>query len=241
MSKAKGFILFEGNSVLDNAPIVAIATMQTNNRKTGSMVQVWILRSDIDPIEAYKSKQDYSICGNCPQRWASGGACYVNIGQAPLAIYRAYKRGAYVSFDADQHSEVLKNRKVRLGAYGDPAAVPYDVLRSFVDLCAGHTGYTHQYAHKNFDKRILKLCMFSADTPRIAAKAKAEGFRSFLVLASDAPAPAESIECLSDSKGISCLDCGLCNGKSDAPSVHIRVHGTRKGNFLNNKPTAAAP
>jgi hypothetical protein len=83
MAKQKGFILYEGASELDNAPIVVIATMSTNNRKTGKMVQVWILRSDIDPIEAFKSKADYSICGNCPQRWSLGGACYVNIGQAP--------------------------------------------------------------------------------------------------------------------------------------------------------------
>jgi hypothetical protein len=83
MAKQKGFILYEGASELDNAPIVVIATMSTNNRKTGKMVQVWILRSDIDPIEAFKSRADYSICGNCPQRWSLGGACYVNIGQAP--------------------------------------------------------------------------------------------------------------------------------------------------------------
>ena len=235
MAKSKGFILYQGASELDNAPIVVIATMSTNNRKTGKMVQVWILRSDIDPIEAYQSRADYSICGNCPQRWALGGACYVNIGQAPLAIYRAYKRGSYTLFDPSLHGELLANRKIRLGAYGDPAAVPFEVLRDFAALGKGHTGYTHQYNHKNFDRRYLDLCMISADTLAIAQKVKRDNARSFLVLATDAPTPSDSIECLSDSKGISCLDCGLCNGKSDAPSIYIRVHGTRKSNFLNNK------
>jgi hypothetical protein len=111
--------------------------MSTNNRKTGKMVQVWILASDIDPIEASSLGQDYSICGNCPQRWALGGACYVNIGQAPLAIYRAYKRGSYTLFDPALHGDLLTNRKIRLGAYGDPAAVPFEVLRDFAALGKG--------------------------------------------------------------------------------------------------------
>ena len=235
MKQAKGYVLYEGPSELDGAPIVVIATMSTNNRKTGKMVQVWILRSDRDPIEAYKSRDDYSVCGNCAQRWANGGACYVNLGQAPLAIYRAYKRGSYTLFDQAQHGERLAKRKIRLGAYGDPAAVPFEVLRDFAALGAGHTGYTHQYNHKAFDRRYLELCMVSADTLAIAQRVKRDNARSFQVLASDAPTPSDSIECLSDSKGISCLDCGLCNGASDAPSIHIRVHGTRKNNFLNNK------
>jgi hypothetical protein len=64
--KEKGFILYEGKSVLDGAPIVYIATLSTSNRKTGDMVQTWILRSDINPVEASKQKLDASICGNCP-------------------------------------------------------------------------------------------------------------------------------------------------------------------------------
>ena len=51
-AKAKGFILYEGASMLDGAPIVVIATMKTSNRKTGDMVQTWILRSDVNPVEA---------------------------------------------------------------------------------------------------------------------------------------------------------------------------------------------
>jgi hypothetical protein len=231
----RGIVLFEGKSNLDGKPITAIATMKTSNRKTGSMVQVWILRSDIDPIEAYQSEEDYSICGNCPQRWAVGGACYVNIGQAPLSIYRAYKRGSYAVFDPAMHSHLFAGRKVRLGAYGDPAAVPFEVLKSITDLASGHTGYTHQSNHPNFDRRYFDLCMVSADTLNQAKKAHSLAARTFRVIATDAPIPTDEIECLSDSKGLSCLDCGLCNGKSESPSVYIRVHGTRKANFLNNK------
>jgi hypothetical protein len=37
--KKQSFILYEGPSVLDGAPIMCIATFGTKNRKTGAMVQ----------------------------------------------------------------------------------------------------------------------------------------------------------------------------------------------------------
>ena len=37
------------------------------------------------------------------------------------------------------------------------------------------------------------------------------------------------IECLADSQGLSCLQCGLCDGKKQ--SVAITVHGKLAANF----------
>jgi hypothetical protein len=238
MASPKGFILYEGASALDGAPIVVIATMRTDNPKTGSMVQTWIMRSDLNPIEASKQGLDYSVCGSCALRHFNGGACYVNIGQAPLSIYRAYKRGNYTPFDASEHGHLIAKRKVRLGAYGDPAAVPFEVFEEFAKLSRGHTGYTHQANHRNFDSRYLELCMVSADTLKGAQKAHALSARTFRVIASDAPAPTSEIECLSESEGLSCIECGLCDGKREAPSIYIRAHGSRAGRFLNNKARA---
>jgi len=48
----KGFILQRGLSPIDNNPFVVIMTMKTTNRKTGDMIQVWILREDVNPVEA---------------------------------------------------------------------------------------------------------------------------------------------------------------------------------------------
>jgi hypothetical protein len=40
------------------------------------------------------------------------------------------------------------------------------------------------------------------------------------------------IECLSDSKGMNCIDCGLCDGaKRPAKNIVIGVHGSRANNF----------
>lgn len=137
--KPNGLVLFEGSSVLDGQPIVVIATLNSRNSKTGDMVQTWILRSDINPVEASKTKQDASICGGCPHRHSLGGACYVNIGQAPLAVWKAYKRGAYPHVLEGDNEKYLKGRFIRLGSYGDPAAVPVSIWKYITGLADGGT------------------------------------------------------------------------------------------------------
>ena len=228
----RGFIMYQGPSMLDNAPIVVIATMSTSNSKTGQMVQTWILRADVNPVEASKIGQDSSICGNCVHRHYNKGACYVNIGQAPNGVFKGFKRGIYPVFIYDDHAHYFAHRKIRLGAYGDPAAVPFGVMQSIAALGIGHTGYTHQADHKAFDGRYFELCQVSADTPRQAAKYQKLGAKTFRVaLAGDALANNE-LECLSDSKGLQCIDCMLCDGSTK--NIAITVHGTLKNRFKSN-------
>ena len=228
----RGFILYEGPSALDGEPIVSIATLATANVKTGNMVQVWILRADLNPVEATKTGEDASICGCCPLRHHTGGACYVNVGQAPNGVYKAYLRGAYPQFDPAKHDHYIIGRKVRLGAYGDPAAVPFEVMSALVSLSSGHTAYTHQARHAGFDPRYFAICQVSADTPRQAARYQAQGARTFRVaLAEDSLLPGE-VECLADSHGVQCIDCGLCDGSKQ--NVAIAVHGSRAGRFKSS-------
>jgi len=68
------------------------------------MVQIWILRRDIDPITANRTGADVSICGNGPLKgrpnnkpsgYATGRGCYVNLIQAPNAVYKTLIRGGY--------------------------------------------------------------------------------------------------------------------------------------------------
>jgi hypothetical protein len=228
----KGFTLYEGASVLDGKPIVVLATLETSNAKTGAMVQTWILRSDIEPHQAVKTGDDVSVCGNCPQRHYNGGACYVVTHQAPLSVYRSYKRGIYPKFNAKDHAQHIAGRKVRLGAYGDPASVPFKVMKDFANLGSGHTGYTHQIAHKHYDKRYNELCQISADTPKQALKYQQQGGKTFRVALPEDDLLPNEIECLADSKGITCLDCGLCDGQTK--NVAIVVHGSKASSFKSN-------
>lgn len=67
-----GVILWEGPSLIDGAPIAVIATgigsRKSANTKTGGMVQVHILRTDVEPHVAQRTGDDQSVCGRCPMR-----------------------------------------------------------------------------------------------------------------------------------------------------------------------------
>ncbi len=73
MRKPLGYVIQESTSPIDGSPIVVILTMGSSNRKTGNMCQVWILRADVNPVQAVNTGEDYSICGNCPHRKQATG------------------------------------------------------------------------------------------------------------------------------------------------------------------------
>jgi hypothetical protein len=231
MAKPKGIVLYEGPSVLDGSPIVVVATLNSKNAKTGDMVQTWIMRSDLNPVEASKTKQDASVCGGCPHRHSLGGACYVNIGQAPLAVWKAYKRGSYAQITDAGVGDYLNGRFIRLGSYGDPAAVPALVWEYVTGLASGWTGYTHQIGHKKFDSAILRFCMVSADTPKSAQMHNKHGRRTFRVKTPEAPLMAGEIECPAET-GVKCADCRACSGAlGGGVSIAIDVHGSRSKRY----------
>lgn len=226
----KSTILYKGPSMLTGEPIVVVAVFTNTNRKTGAMVQTYILRDNGEsPMANAKSLADAAICGACPHRQGLGGACYVNLGQGPRAVYSAYLRGAYAKGDA---TAMGNGRMVRLGTYGDPAAVPFEVWSALTAKATGWTGYTHQSRARGFDRRILSLCMISADTAKQADKANASGARTFRVMGKGDTLRAGEIECLSDAKGLTCAECKLCNGaEGKGPSIAIHVHGALAGRF----------
>ena len=228
--KQLGYVLYEGPSRFDGAPIVVIAVLRSANRKTGDMVQTYILRSHVDPVRALADGRDASICGDCKHRPGEHGrTCYVNVGQSVLAVWRAYRRGRYTR-DAAAAARACKGRMVRLGAYGDPAAVPVRVWRALLAAAAGHTGYTHAW-HVQAGRALKGLAMASADSPADLARARAAGWRTFRVRTSDEPLLGRELVCpasAENSTGRTCASCGACNGAARGPaqaSVAIIVHG----------------
>jgi hypothetical protein len=214
--------------------------MKSGNRKTGDMVQTWILSDDyMTPVQASQNAADAAVCGDCKHRWSLGGACYVNLGQGPGAVFRAYKAGKYHdaagtdSRGDDARRAIGNGRKVRLGAYGDPAAVPVAVWRELVALADGHTGYTHQW---KIAPALRTLCMASVDTDAEFVAARAMGWRTFRV-ASDLDAlQSREFECAATAKeGTTCADCMACDGAGERgtaqASVAIVVHGSLASRF----------
>jgi hypothetical protein len=119
-------------------------------------------------------------------------------------------------------------KAVRLGTYGDPAAVPFYVWKYLLQCPdINRTGYTHQWRTCNQDMR--RLCQASCDSVLDAADAAQMGWHAFLVIPHNAPAPVtgrRSIQCLSDRNGLDCATCGACNGSKI--DVWINAHGTAK-------------
>jgi len=234
MSK-NGVIVYQGPSLINGAPIVAIITgltRKSKNPKTGrDTVHMWILADNIAPTEAWRCDADKCVCGDCPLRKTENGkrVCYVQLHQAPLAVWRAYKNGAYPTLAEypEALEKVAQAKLLRLGAYGDPAAVPFDAVKPLLDVAQKWTGYTHQW-RQPFAAPWKNYLQASCETPIDAAKAMNEGWKYYRVLTPDAEPLMLEHECLS-SKGKSCEDCGLCNGRY--ANMYIRVHGSGKKFF----------
>ena len=248
---ATGVVLYYGPSVLDGGPIVVILTGLTAsaNRKTGAVLQTWIMRADRLPVDALADATDSTVCGQCVFRpdlanaardaviaarlaagWKTTAArahtgiprCYVNVGQAPQQIFKTWRAGRYPVADAESLAELLGgDYTLRLGAYGDPAAVPFaGAWRAAIDGAAHILGYTHQWAENPDAAAPYKgLCQASVSTPAEARAAMLGGWRVFLVadLRGVDHGLGLLINCPSDKSThphtTTCEACKLCNGK----------------------------
>lgn len=181
MKKPLGIILHKGESLIDKKPIMVIATgfSKSENKKTGNVIQTWILRRDIPPIIAKQLGHDYSVCGDCKIKHV--GACYVNIAHGPHNVYYAYHNDRYVDFDYNKHLQLFKGRTVRIGSYGDPASTPVSVWEKACSISDSFLGYTHQWNKRFTDTELKKYCMASCDNEAEYHKAKKLGWRCFRV------------------------------------------------------------
>jgi hypothetical protein len=243
MSKILGYIAYEGPSKLDGAPIVVIINKidaPSANDKTGALVQSFIIRSDINPIEALKTGADASICGQCIHRpilaaELGEAPCYVNVGRSVLAVYNAYKRGRYVKVSPKKLARILAGKKLRIGTYGDGAAAPVSLWQTLTMYTLDHVGYTHQWQRPGFDHFAWStLVMASADTADEALEAQELSYRTFRVSIGldkrvgeiSCPASAEA------GKKTTCENCMLCAGQMKAAkniviADHARGHARR--------------
>lgn len=233
-----GMLIWEGPSEHDGAPIALVATWGSRNEKTGPLVQTWILRADVAPMDAVRAGLDSSVCGQCPQRWFLGGSCYVLPFMAPRWIYKAYKRGKYepTAKLARKLRAVLADHKLRMGAYGDPGMVPSGAWVPLLEIArVGHLGYTHQWQNP-IAAGLRKFCMASVDSEAEEFAAREMGWRTFRSRHAGESIGAKTVECLSDSRGLSCEACGICDGANDAKpnmvSVWIETHGARANRKL---------
>ena len=229
----KAGIIYKGPSLLDGKPIVAIATWSNRNTKTGAVLQTYILRSDINPLEASKTGEDFSICGDCTMRGevttdperkqAKGRRCYVNLGQGVLIVYKSFLRGIYPMANTQTGRNTLGHaRFVRVGTYGDPAAVPSFVWTQLLAEATTFTAYSHQSGWRP------DIAMQSADNKAQAIAHWKAGRRTFRVIAdlgeldkaNEALCPASK----EAGRRVQCTACKLCKGSSLGKSIAIVEH-----------------
>jgi hypothetical protein len=235
-TKPKGLVLWSGPSNLDGSPVVVIATgfRGTSNPKTGQMLQTWILPADVSPVRAIYSGADASTCGNCPMRGdcGRGRSCYVAVHRAPQAIWKAYRRGRYLTYTPREHNRFLRGRFIRLGAYGDPCAAPYSLWARLCRLSKRWTGYTHQWRQPRL-WRFRWLTMASVESAEDHLTARARGWRTFrTTLPGVLPLPTEQACPAAKENGarVQCIDCCACQGtrfdqKTTMRSRMIWAHG----------------
>lgn len=239
---ANGFILWQGTSRIDGkTPVVCIATgvkgKRSANRKTGAMVQTYIIRADRAPLDAVATRSDGGICGGCVHRKRPDGrrTCYVNVGQGPTSVWKAFKRGRYPIVPLEEAAAALEGKFVRFGTYGDPAAVPVDVWAALAKHAGGYTGYTHQWRVARF-AGLADYVQASCETADDVALAHRKGFPgTFRVLAVGEPTPARTLHCpASEERGkrVQCIDCRACNGSRD---VVIVAHGPAKNFYTGGR------
>lgn len=243
ISKTQSLILYEGPSLLDGKPIFVVGIVSRRNRKTGPMVQTYIQRADLDPRDANRTGEDVSICGACPLRGAanlekpSGLAdkrgCYVQIGQGPLGVYRTYKRDRYQrAANVGEITRLGAGRMVRVGTYGDGAAVPRYVWDALKREAKGHTAYSHQSDMAQFPQSSFDPAMYMVSVSGLAAAqaAWAMGQRTFRVVRDMSEiVKGQEILCPASKEAgqrVQCADCLLCGGASvKAKSIAIPTHG----------------
>jgi hypothetical protein len=191
------------------------------------------MREDINPLDASKTGADYSICGDCQLRGeittdpkrkqAKGRRCYVNLGQGVLITWRAYKRGVYPDAQTQEARAALgRGRVVRVGTYGDPAAVPQAVWTELLAEAENFMAYTHQKPWRP------DIAMQSADSYAEARDHWRAGRRTYRIITGlEQLDKSHEILCPASKeagKRVQCTACKLCRGSAQAKSIAIVEH-----------------
>ena len=124
---------------------------------------------------------------------------------------------------------MLADRQVRIGSYGDPAAIPLSVWTDLLSQSAGSIGYTHQW--RTCAPEYSALVMASVETPEGRAEAKARGYRTFRIRETEETKLPGEVVCPGSAeagKKLTCGACMACDGRQTGrrSDIVIIAHGS---------------
>ena len=231
---AQGYILEE----TENTVVIATGFLRpSQNTGTGPMIQVYILYRHANPASATYSGADEHVCGDCKLRGTivdgkvADRECYVNLHKSVTEVWDCYQRGNYPYLPKQEYPRVFRNRRTRIGTYGDGAFIQDgEIIPLIASSSKRWTGYTHQWVNRPDLSRWL---MASVDSPTEQVRAKLAGWRTFRVspYGNSARMLGEIVCPKSDEAGnlTTCHECCLCDGKrgnTDArKDIVIQKHG----------------
>jgi hypothetical protein len=190
-----------------------VSIFNSTNRKTGPMIQTWIMN---------KESLEGGACNDC----TALELCYVF--QGKKGVQKKLERGGYEEINVN-----LERKRVRVGTYGDPTVFP---LKVWQDLgIKKHTGYTHfwRLPHVQEYKSFL---LASVETLESYHLAKELGWKVFynmldvhlgLVSIEQVLEETSMIECPNIEHDLTCFECMLCDPKKGGKDIYIKPHGGR--------------
>jgi len=214
-----GIEVWRGPSPYNGQELVAVATgikEPSKNIKTGAMLQLYIFEAAAAPLSF-----STAACGTC--NLGPRELCYVVRCQGPNQTWKTWAAGGYPRLSARSHRHLFAGQRIRLGAYGDPAMVPFGVLRQLCGWCVDHTGFTHQWRWR--PPYYAQLLHASCETPAAAHQARARGWKTFRVMTPGQNREGDEKTCRNEALGRQCIDCCRCKGGNGDNRVIMR-HGS---------------
>jgi hypothetical protein len=220
-------IMHNGKSRFNGENFAVVATGlngESKNPKTGKMIQLTILPTDVNPLDSNREYKDnagevpHTVCNDCP---LINRGCYVNVGFSVWQIFNGLKRGIYGKKDYAK----FVGKAVRFGAWGEPTLIPLRVTKAIINRVKTWTGYTHQWA-KPFAKPYRQWFMASVSNIEDKKKANKLGWRTFRIIQNANEILPDEVVCPAQTHNVQCINCGLCRGRSsNAKNVAVIAHG----------------
>lgn len=231
----KSVIVWTGKSELNGADISLVIVYpkkakKAGNRKTGNICQTYIVPAGEHVVDAIHHGRDVSVCGHCPHRGdgtGKGRTCYVPLATGLNVVSKSLINDKYLHATPEGAARGVVGKQLRMGTYGDPAAVPASVWAVLTAAATRVLGYTHQWKQPQF-AYLRQWCMASADTESDVAVANAAGWRTFRVAQVGSPTLSGEVVCPASKEAgekVQCDRCGLCQGsKIRAKNIVIVRH-----------------